>query len=54
MFDLDICLCEGKKCDLKDTCLRYIYHLKSSEGDYNTYFEESPIFNNKCDFYIKY
>ena len=49
----NICLCDGKMCNKKYTCLRYIYHLKANKEDYDTYFEESPIFNNKCDFYIE-
>jgi len=53
MFDLDICLCEGKNCIIKNTCLRYIYHLKTKFEDYNTYFETPPIKDLKCDYYIK-
>ena len=49
----DICLCDGKTCNKKDTCLRYIYHLESNKEDNDTYFEESPIFNNDCSFYIE-
>lgn len=53
MFGPDICLCSGEECNLKDSCLRFKYHLKSKAEDYNTYFETPPLFNGKCDFYIK-
>lgn len=53
MFGLDICLCSGIGCKLRDTCLRYRYHLKAKKEDYNTYFEKPPIENGRCDFYIK-
>jgi hypothetical protein len=53
MFGIDICLCEGIGCSLKDTCLRYKYHLKSNKEDYNTYFTTSPIKNKVCEYYIE-
>lgn len=46
MFNVDICLCEGKDCPFKDDCRRYKYHLKDIESgteNYNTYFVEPPI-----------
>ena len=53
MFDPDICLCDGRNCSLKDTCLRFKYHLKSKKEDYNTYFETPPGTGSNCSFYIQ-
>jgi hypothetical protein len=53
MFGIDICLCTGIGCNLRDTCLRYKYHLKSKKDDYDTYFTTSPIENGQCEYYMK-
>ena len=53
MFGIDICLCTGIGCSLRDTCLRYKYHLKSKKEDYDTYFTTSPIKNGQCEYYMK-
>ena len=56
MFLVDICLCTGDNCPLKDTCKRYHYHLKdelSGSENYNTYFTEPPYSeeNKNCDYH---
>ena len=52
MGEFDICLCSGENCLCKEKCLRYILNLKASEPNYNTYFENSPILNDECSFFI--
>lgn len=52
MFSVDICLCTGENCPLRETCKRYIYHLKdrlSGWENYNTYFTETPYNAEKAD-----
>ena len=56
MFSVDICLCEGNTCPLKERCLRYTYHLKdiaSGVENYNTYFvdakDEAIACNTRSD-----
>ena len=58
MFNVDICLCEGNTCPLKERCLRYTYHLKdiaSGVENYNTYFVDAPyeIDQNSCDYFYE-
>lgn len=53
MFGVDICLCTGICCELKDTCLRYKYHLSAKKEDYNTYFTIPPVKNDVCEYYMK-
>ena len=55
MFNVDICLCEGKDCPLKENCLRYKYHLKDIESgseNYNSYFVDPPfdIEQKNCEY----
>ena len=46
----DITMCEGKDCNLKESCYRY----KAKANEYRqSYFTESPIKNGKCEMYIK-
>ena len=53
MFVIDICLCTGIGCNLRDSCLRYRYHLKAKKEDYDTYFTTPPIENGVCEYYMK-
>ena len=48
LMDLDICMCQGYKCPLKDECLRY----KSKPEKLQTYFTEILYKNGKCKYYI--
>lgn len=46
----DITMCDGKGCELKNTC----YRFKAKANKYRqAYFAETPIKNNKCDQYWK-
>jgi hypothetical protein len=55
MFSVDICLCSGENCPLRENCKRYQYHLKdklSGWENYNTHFTEVPYNSEKgdCDY----
>jgi hypothetical protein len=43
----DITKCEGFDCKIKKTCYRYT----SVPSEYQSYFSESPIINNGCEYY---
>ena len=45
----DITMCKGKGCTMKETCYRY----KAPKGDYQSYFNESPINKEtkECEYY---
>ena len=44
---MDITMCKGDNCALKEQCLRF----KGESGSYQSYFKISPIIDNNCDFY---
>lgn len=46
----DITMCNGKNCDLASTCLRY----KAEPSMRQSYFIESPIEDEQCDYYIEF
>lgn len=47
----DITMCNGKNCDLRQTCYRY----KAKPNEYRqSYFVETPIKNGECDKYWEY
>jgi hypothetical protein len=43
----DITMCNGIGCEAKETCYRY----KAIPNKYQSYFLESPIENNGCEYY---
>ncbi len=46
----DISMCKGTNCTIKETCYRY----KAIPSDWQSYFTESPIKDNKtCDYYLE-
>ena len=47
-MDLDICMCQGYECPLKDECLRY----KAKPEKLQTYFTEVQYKNGKCEYYM--
>jgi len=49
----DITMCRGEGCECKLTCYRYIEEPKLKYRYKQSYFTESPIINNGCDYYIK-
>lgn len=42
-------MCDGTGCDLKSSCYRY----KAEPKEIQSYFVESPIEDEQCDFYIE-
>ena len=44
----DITMCKGEKCQKKYSCFRF----SANANMYQSYFIETPIKNNKCDFYM--
>ena len=48
---MDITMCVGLNCPLRDNCLRY--KVESTEL-YQAYFTESPIKNGECEYFIDY
>ena len=44
---MDITKCKGTDCSLKESCHRYT----AKPNDYQSWFTESPIKDNKCDMY---
>jgi hypothetical protein len=46
---MDITLCKGNNCPIKEQCKRYIY--KPDFPLYQSYFTESPIKDGKCDMF---
>lgn len=47
----DITMCNGKNCELAQTCYRY----KANPSQYRqSYFCETPIKDGKCDHYWEY
>ena len=47
---LDITMCFGKDCPLKNDCIRYV----AKPEKYQSYFEESPYNDGKCDCFRDY
>jgi hypothetical protein len=47
----DITMCNGKNCELANTCYRY---KANPTPGYQSYFCEAPIKNGKCDYYWEY
>jgi len=43
----DITMCKGTDCPVKESCYRYI----AKPNDYQSWFTEPPIKDNKCDMY---
>lgn len=47
----DITMCEGEGCECKFTC----YRFTAKPNEYRqSYFMESPIKNNGCEYYINH
>ena len=46
----DITMCRGEGCECKLTCYRYVAEPNMHR---QSYFVESPIINNGCDYYWK-
>ena len=44
---MDITKCKGTDCSLKESCYRYT----AKPDDYQSWFTEPPIKDNKCDMY---
>ena len=45
---MDITMCDGKDCELKETCYRYT----ATPSNYRqSYFTEAPIENGECEYY---
>ena len=44
----DITMCNGRNCELSETCYRY---KANPTPQYQSYFCETPIKNGKCDHY---
>ena len=44
---LDITMCTGEECPLKENCYRYT----AKPSDYQSYFVESPIENEECKYF---
>ena len=49
-WGLDITMCFGKDCQLKNDCIRYV----AKPEKYQSYFEKSPYNDGKCDCYRDY
>lgn len=49
-WGLDITMCFGEDCPLKNDCIRYV----AKPEKYQSYFEESPYNDGKCDCYRDY
>lgn len=49
-WGLDITMCFGKDCPLKNDCIRYV----AKPEKYQSYFEKSPYNDGKCDCYRDY
>lgn len=49
-WGLDITMCFGKGCPLKNNCIRYV----AKPEKYQSYFEESPYNDGKCDCFRDY
>ena len=47
---MDITMCKGKGCPIKEKCLRY---KGQSYKLYQSYFMESPYHKGKCEFFIE-
>ena len=45
----DITMCEGKGCQKKMSCYRY----SADASNFQSYFKETPIKDNECEYYIK-
>jgi len=46
---MDIALCVGLDCPLKENCLRF---KAESNEMYQSYFTEPPVKENECEFFI--
>lgn len=46
---IDLCLCSGGSCPLKNACLRYLIKPKALDN----FFTEIPYCDNGCDFYME-
>ncbi len=46
----DITKCKGEGCEAKNTC----YRFTATPSLYQSYFTESPIKDNKCEYYINH
>jgi hypothetical protein len=46
---MDITLCKGNNCQIKEQCKRYTY--KPDFPMYQSYFTESPIKDGKCEMF---
>ncbi len=44
---MDITKCADKECPLKDTC----YRFTAKDSSWQSYFTESPIKGDKCEYY---
>ncbi len=44
----DISMCEGKDCNLRETC----YRFTAKPSEYQSYFTPTLIKNNGCEYYI--
>ena len=49
-WGLDITMCFGKDCPIKNDCIRYV----AKPEKYQSYFEESPYNDGKCTCYRDY
>ena len=45
---MDITMCDGKGCELKETCYRY---TATQSKNMQAYFTETPIKNGECEYY---
>ena len=43
----DITMCNGNKCEKKNTCYRFL----ATPSDWQSYFTETPVKDDKCDYY---
>jgi len=44
----DITMCKGTDCPAKDTC----YRAQATPSERQSYFADSPRYNNNCDHYV--
>ena len=44
----DITMCNGEGCEAKETCYRYT----AKPSKYQSYFAETPIVNEECEYYL--
>ena len=50
MFDLDICMCKGNECPLKNKCIRYV----AKPDKWQTYFCIVPYKKGECNEFIDF